>query len=98
LPDAGDLELDDDEAARYDDAVADLVQPEPRHACLSRPDYGSIACVPPVGTTAILRVDSDYRGDDVLNWGAAAWITFAIEDGALALGRFDQVCAFRWIG
>jgi hypothetical protein len=96
LPTASDLDLRDDEWKRYTKAIKPLEQPMPRHACLSRPDYGSIALVPPEGYTTLLRVDSDY--DHGINWGDAAWITFAIPDAALAACRFDEVRAFCWIG
>ncbi|HEY4179514.1 MAG TPA: DUF1963 domain-containing protein [Kofleriaceae bacterium] len=94
FPDANDLGLDGDQWQRYTTAVAELAQPEPRHALLARPEYGSIAIVPPPGYTALLRVGSDSE----INWGDAAWITFAIPDAALAAHRFDEVRAFRWIG
>ncbi len=98
LPEAGELDLGDDDGRRYTAAVADLAQPEPRHACLSRSEYGSIAPVPPADYTAILRVDSDGSDDVAINWGDAAWITFAIPDAGLAAQRFDEVRGFRWIG
>jgi hypothetical protein len=76
-------------------AQASGEQPAPRHACFVRAEYGSIAPVPPEGWVGLLRVDSS---DDGLNWGDAAWITFAIPEDALAARRFDEVRAFRWIG
>jgi hypothetical protein len=98
LPDAGDLGLAGDDWYRYEKGRKDLAQPEPRHACLIRAQYGSMAFVPPEGHVGLLRVDSDYADDYTLNWGDAAWITFAIPTDALAAKRFDEVRAFRWIG
>jgi Domain of unknown function (DUF1963) len=98
LPDANDLGLDGDDWYRYSEILKSLSQPEPRHACLVRAEYGSIAQVPAEGHVGILRVDSDYGDDYTLNWGDAAWITFAIPEAALAAKRFDEVRAFRWIG
>ena len=98
FPDANALELGDDDWQRYTNAIAGLEQAAPRHTCLSRSQYGSIADVPPKGYTTILRVDSDYTFAPPISWGDAAWITFAIPDDALAKRRFDEVRAFRWIG
>jgi hypothetical protein len=89
-----DLDLIGEAWQRYEAARKRVDQSAPRHACFVRSEYGSIAPVPPDGWVGLLRVDSD----DVLNWGDAAWITFAIPEDALAARRFDEVRAFRWIG
>lgn len=73
-------------------------QPEPRHALLPDVFEGVIGEVPPAGYQGLLRVDSDYTQGDVINWGDAAWITFAIPPQAFADGRFDEVRAFRFCG
>jgi hypothetical protein len=98
LPSANDLGLSGDDWHRYEKAIKNLGQPAPQHASLVRPEYGSVAPVPPDGYTGLLRIDSDYGDGYTLNWGDAAFITFAIPDAALAARRFDEVRAFRWIG
>lgn len=100
LPNANDLGLDGSDWHRYHDTVKTFEQPKPRHACLVRPSYGSIAPVPADGWTGILRVDSNDAGGaaNTLAWGDAAWITFAIPNVALAARRFDEMSAFRWYG
>ena len=94
LPHANDLGLDGDAWYLYQQTIAGLEQPAPRHACLPHPD--SISPYPPEGYTALLRVDTDSTCGT--HWGDAAWITFAIPDDALAGHRFDEVRGFRWIG
>ncbi|MEV6928205.1 DUF1963 domain-containing protein [Dactylosporangium sp. NPDC051485] len=80
----------------YEQARVAVRQPEPRHALLPGPDCGVIGDVPPPGYTALLRVDTDDALD--MNWGDAAWITFAVPDAALAEHRFDGLIAIRWYG
>ncbi len=94
LPSANELGIDGAAWYRYAEAIKALEQPAPRHACLVRPESGSIAFVPPEGHVGLLRVDSDDR----LCWGDAAWITFAIPREALSDRQFEAVRAFRWIG
>lgn len=72
--------------------------PEPRHALMPRSFGGVNSDCPPAGYAGILRVDSDYTLDEVINWGDAARITFAIPPGALAARRFDELRAFRFCG
>lgn len=98
LPDATELDLRDADWNRYEAAIKPLRQPEPRHALLPCTFRGVNADCPPPGYTGILRVDSDYTLDELINWGDAAWMTFGIPPAALAAGRFDQVRAFRSCG
>ena len=79
-------------------ATATGDQAEPRHALWPARYEGVIGAVPPAGYQGLLRVDSDYTLDPVINWGDAAWITFAIPPQAFADGRFDEVRAFRFCG
>jgi hypothetical protein len=79
-------------------AAATGEQPAPRHAVWPEVHEGVIGDVPPAGYQGLLRVDSDYTLDHVINWGDAAWITFAIPPQAFADGRFDEVRAFRFCG
>lgn len=79
-------------------AVAEGEQAEPRHAVMPEVFEGVIGDLPPPGYRGVLRVDSDYSLDEMLNWGDAAWITFAIPPAALAAGQWDQMRAFRFVG
>ena len=90
--------LSSEEWDTYDRIVTELGQRDPRHALLHQPDSGANQDIPPPGFTSILRVDSDYAQTPIINWGDAAWITFAIPDDALASCRFEEVCAFCWYG
>ncbi|MEO8702755.1 MAG: DUF1963 domain-containing protein [Kofleriaceae bacterium] len=84
-------------ALTFSPATLGAEQGEPGHALLPDHFEGLNGDVP-VGYAGLLRVGSDYTLDDVLNWGDAAWITFAIPPDALAARRFDEVRAFRFCG
>ncbi len=79
-------------------ALGDGEQAEPRHAVMPDTFAGVIGDIPPPGYQGVLRVDSDYTLDETLNWGDAAWITFAIPPADLAAGRWDAMRAFRFCG
>jgi hypothetical protein len=96
VPDADDLGLRGEDWNRYGTFAKQVQQPEPRHA--PRAFGGGNSDCPPAGYAGILRVDSDYTLDEVINWGDAAWITFALPPDALAAHRFDELRAFRFCG
>jgi len=98
IPHANDLDLRDDDWNRYEKFRKPLCQPEPTHALMPVVFRGVGSDYPPAGHAGILRVDSDYTLDEVINWGDAAWITFAIPPAALAAHAFDELRAFRFCG
>jgi hypothetical protein len=97
-PDAGALDLRGDDWNRYEAALSPLRQRAPTHAVLPGRFGGVIGDIPPPSYSGLLRVDSDYTLDEVINWGDAAWITFALPPDALAARRFDELRAFRFCG
>ncbi|MEJ7598720.1 MAG: DUF1963 domain-containing protein [Kofleriaceae bacterium] len=94
VPDVDDLFLTREDSERYAMLRRELVT-SPRHAVLPRAAHGT-TLVPPASFTPILRLDTDPALG--MHWGDAAWIAFALPDGALAAGRFRDMHAFRWIG
>jgi hypothetical protein len=79
-------------------SIGEGEQPEPRHTVMPVSDQGVHNDVPPAGYRGLLRVDSDYALDPIINWGDAAWMTFAMPPDALAARRWDEVRAFRFCG
>lgn len=73
-------------------------QPEPHHQLFPEHYAGVIGDVPPRSLQGLLRIDSDYANDPIINFGDAAWLTFAIPPEALAERRWDEVRAFRFVG
>lgn len=79
-------------------AVPDGAQAEPRHQLFPEHYDAVIGEIPPRSYQPILLVDSDYANDPIINFGDAAWLTFAIPPAALAERRWDEMRAFRFVG